>query len=451
VKPGSPGRLLRLVLVSLCLCLAGCLQHASNVRPDGRTEVVYWEKWTSFEGETIRELVNRYNDGPGKTDRIFVKLETISQLDRKTLVAIAGGNPPDVAGTYDQVLSGYAAAGALLPLDNLISESKIDTNDFVSVHWRQGMAYGQTWGVPSAAAAVALHYNKKLFRRAGLDPDKPPRTIAEFDVMAEKLTQRDPETGMYTVMGFLHSEPGWFHRFWPYYFGGRLWDGKRHMELDSEPALAAWTWIQGYSTRYGAKELLRFGGGRQNRLFNSPQNLFLAGRVAMELQGTWMHNFIEKYAPGMEWGVAPFPTVDGTMKANPGFTTDLLVIPKGSRHPRQAWRFIAWMLQPEQCEAMAMGHRKYPIRKRASDVFWQKHPNPHIREFFSYANQTNAVAAMHNLPIGNLLIREIDAGVDELIGQKNSPAKVASGLQTRLQEELEIRLAHVQRRALAEK
>jgi hypothetical protein len=57
---------------------------------------------------------------------------------------------------------------------------------------------------------------------------------------------------------------------------------------------------------------------------------------------------------------------------------------------------------------------------------------------------------MHNLPIGNLLIREIDAGVDELIGQKSSPTKVAAGLQDRLQGELQIRLAHVQRRALAE-
>jgi ABC-type glycerol-3-phosphate transport system substrate-binding protein len=63
--------------------------------------------------------------------------------------------------------------------------------------------------------------------------------------------------------------------------------------------------VQSYSKRYGASALQTFQSGFGN--FSSPQNAFLSEQVAMELQGVWMHNFIDKYAPNLEWGAAPFP------------------------------------------------------------------------------------------------------------------------------------------------
>jgi hypothetical protein len=43
----------------------------------------------------MQELVDRFNNAQ---DRIFVEYLAVSQIDRKTIVATAGGDPPDVAG-----------------------------------------------------------------------------------------------------------------------------------------------------------------------------------------------------------------------------------------------------------------------------------------------------------------------------------------------------------------
>jgi Bacterial extracellular solute-binding protein len=44
------------------------------------------------------------------------------------------------------------------------------------------------YGVPLYADVSALFYNKDLFRKAGLDPDKPPTSLAELRDYADKIT-----------------------------------------------------------------------------------------------------------------------------------------------------------------------------------------------------------------------------------------------------------------------
>src|SRR5690349_1740858 len=61
--------------------------------PTRRVHVVYWEKWTDFEGAAMRDVVNAYN---ASQDKIQVDLLTVSGIENKTLMAIAGANPPDV-------------------------------------------------------------------------------------------------------------------------------------------------------------------------------------------------------------------------------------------------------------------------------------------------------------------------------------------------------------------
>ena len=52
-----------------------------------------------------------------------------------------------------------------------------------------------------------------------------------------------------------------------------------------------------YAEKYGREQMLSFRQGFGS--FDSPQNAFLAGQVAMEQQGPWMANFIYKLKPDM--------------------------------------------------------------------------------------------------------------------------------------------------------
>ena len=66
---------------------------------------------------------------------------------------------------------------------------------------------GSLYAIPTTPATTALHWNKKLFREAGLDPDSPPRTIEELDAVAQRLTKR--EGGKIVQVGVLPAVPGW--------------------------------------------------------------------------------------------------------------------------------------------------------------------------------------------------------------------------------------------------
>ena len=67
---------------------------------------------------------------------------------------------------------------------------------------------GDVWAVPSTPTTTAFYWNKDLFRAAGLDPEKPPRTLAELVAMSKKLTLRDA-AGNLTQVGFLPQLNSW--------------------------------------------------------------------------------------------------------------------------------------------------------------------------------------------------------------------------------------------------
>jgi len=67
----------------------------------------------------------------------------------------------------------YADRGALMPLDDYLRRAGITRADYIPAYWDLCSHQGRMWGLPSTPASLALHWNKKLFREAGLDPDKP--------------------------------------------------------------------------------------------------------------------------------------------------------------------------------------------------------------------------------------------------------------------------------------
>src|ERR1700722_25738 len=76
----------------------------ANDPPPGRVHVTYWEKWTDFEAQAMRNVVNDFNRSQ---DKIYVDMLTVSGIENKTLMATAGRVPPDVAGLYGENVTSY--------------------------------------------------------------------------------------------------------------------------------------------------------------------------------------------------------------------------------------------------------------------------------------------------------------------------------------------------------
>lgn len=417
----------RLWALLWAVTLLGC-SHSDNTR-DGRIVVKYWEKWTGFEGEAMRAVVEDFN---ASQDRIFVEYLTVSQIDRKMMLATAGGNPPDLAGIWSWAIPVYAENNALTPLDKLAREARVTRSDYIDVFWQICSHRGHLWALPTTPASTALHWNKRLFREAGLDPEKPPRSIAELEELNEKLLQRRSD-GSIKVIGHLPLEPGWWATMWGYWFGGALWDGKNAITANSPENLAAYEWMQSYPKRFGVENILSFRDAFGN--FASPQNAFFTERVAMVLQGVWMYNFIQNYAPpGFEWGVAPFSSVDPvTLQDVTIVECDALVIPSGARHPKEAFEFIRYVNSQGPMEKLCLGQRKFSPLRETSAEFIANHPNPYIEEFIALARSPNA-RYVPRLTIWTEYQNNLNNAVGRVWTLKATPREALDDVQQRMQK-----------------
>lgn len=383
-------RFVALIAALVSLTTTGC-RH--DRRDDGRTRIVYWEKWTGAEAIAMQQVVDRFNNSQ---DSIFVEYLAVSQIDRKTIVATAGGDPPDVAGLWPQQIATFADNKALTSMRPFIEADGMTEEGFLSryqpVYADMCLNDGHIYALPSTPATIALHWNKTLFREAGLDPERPPRTLAELDDYARRLTKRDPETGDITQIGFLPQEPGW----WPWaffpWFGGSLFDADGEVSLGTHPVnLEAMEWVRGYTVEYGLDDIRRFTSGFGS--FASPQFGFFSRRVAMLFQGVWFDDYMRQFAPGLDYGVAPWPEAGGGVPGAPFAVADadMLVIPRGTRHPREAWEFIKFVNsqnpQAETKEELGgmellclLQAKNSPLREW-SPYFLRAHPHPYIEVF----------------------------------------------------------------------
>ncbi|MBW3623139.1 MAG: ABC transporter substrate-binding protein [Armatimonadetes bacterium] len=397
-------------------------------RTEGPVRITYWEKWTGFEGDAMRAVVDEFNRSQ---DKVFVNLLTISGIQDKTLLAVAGGNPPDVAGLYGPNVAQYADDRAILPLDDLCRKYGITAEQYIPAYWNIGYYKGHVYALPTTPASTALHYNRAMFREAGLNPDRPPRTLEEMDGYAEKVYQRDP-SGRLVRAGFMPSEPGWWNWGWGYLFGGRLWDGKSKITANSPENVRAFEWVQSYSRKYGATELQQFRQGFGN--FSSPQNAFLAQQVSMVLQGVWMYNFIDMYAPKLDWRAVPFPhPADRPDLANSTYVDeDVLVIPRGAKHPEEAFQFIRFVQSQKGMEMLCMGQRKHTPLVEVSEEFRKNHPNPYIELFAELPKGKNNYAPPQ-LGIWPEYRAELTNAFDEIALLKKTPKEALDAVQARMQ------------------
>jgi multiple sugar transport system substrate-binding protein len=85
-------------------------------------------------------------------------------------------------------------------------------------------AKGRIVALPKGAYAQALHYNRKLFAQAGLDPNKPPKTWLQLEKDALVISQKTGKAG-YAEMGKNDNTAGWILTTVAYTLGGRMEKG----------------------------------------------------------------------------------------------------------------------------------------------------------------------------------------------------------------------------------
>lgn len=158
-------------------------------------------------GEELEALVQRFNASQSGVRVKAVYQGGYDQTYSRALAAHFSGKGPHLAQVYEAGSAGLMAwQGAIKPAWQLMAESgaRLDPRSLVpAVASTFSDASGRLLALPFNSATPILYYNKNAFRRAGLDPERPPRTWYEMVHVLGALI----ESGM--ACGYATAWPSW--------------------------------------------------------------------------------------------------------------------------------------------------------------------------------------------------------------------------------------------------
>ena len=172
------------------LSLATALPAAAQTK-SGPIEIQFWMGLTGLGGE----LLQKYGEDFNKTQNEYrVVVSFKGQYPEQRAAAVAAfraGNPPHIMQMFDAGSGDMMSAkGAIVPVSDVFKRAGLQFNpaDFIApARGYYGLPNGDLLSMPFNVSTTVLFYNRDAFKKAGLDPEKPPRTWPELVKAAQQI------------------------------------------------------------------------------------------------------------------------------------------------------------------------------------------------------------------------------------------------------------------------
>jgi multiple sugar transport system substrate-binding protein len=311
--------------IAVALACAGLAvaAHADTVR----VTVAHYSDATAPYFQQVASDFEKAN--PGTT----IKIEDVSwdTLQQKLQTDITGGANADLAIVGTRWLLDFVKDDVAEPLDGYMDASF--KNRFIGPFLAPGEINGKVYGLPIAASARALYYNKDLLAKVGYPNG--PKTWNDVIDASKKLKAQG-------IAGFglqgkeIETDVYFYYALWSY--GGEV-VGKDGKAAFNSPAGVKAATLYKTLIDDGLTEPGVTGYSRED-----VQNLFKQGRVAMVISAPFLSKQIAKEAPTLKYGIDPIPM--GTKNATYA-VTDSIVMFKNSKVKKSAWKFLDYLFTKE--------------------------------------------------------------------------------------------------------
>lgn len=199
--------MMALVMV-LSIGLTGCQKasdetNEADKQPEATKEPVKPVEisfWTMQLSPTFDDYLNGViSDFENKNQGITVKWVDVpwGDMEKKILAAAASNGMPDVANLNPHFAQQLAQLGALADMEKLASDVK---EDYFKGAWEASQFNGKTFGLPWYLTTGITFYNKALFEKAGLDPEKPPVTFEDLYTYSKQIKEKTGKYGFMTAL-----------------------------------------------------------------------------------------------------------------------------------------------------------------------------------------------------------------------------------------------------------
>jgi sn-glycerol 3-phosphate transport system substrate-binding protein len=339
----------------------------------GPVEISFWHSEVASNLDAIQGLVRRFNS---EQDEVRVKaafqgndVETMLKLT----AFLGSGDVPAIIYLAEVDTQKLVDSGAARPVQEFIDREDYDLSDFDEKSIEYYTVDGQLYGMPFGIVVPLLYYNKLDFQEVGLDPEQPPKDLEEAREVSRKLVKRDAHGNILRAGIALDINP-WYLDVALAEHGdlfvnnGNGREGRATEVLFDGPAgQAFFRWWhemieEGLAINVGrnptyADALLAMGVGRATMSLSSSAAL----RSVVDV--------LERGEMDVDPGVGAVPGVPGGTGL-PGVYGRSLWILKGRPEAEQeaAWKFVKWLLEPEQQAEWFAGSGYLPVRVSAYDL-----------------------------------------------------------------------------------
>jgi len=346
-----------------------------GTRPAGPVTIDFWHSEVAANQDAVNRLVDRFNASQNEV-RVRASFQgTYGDAMAKLVASLPTGDVPAVMWPGDIYTQMMIDSGAVTPIQDFVDRDGYDLSDLDPKGVQAFTSQDRLWAMPFTIDFPLLYYNKVTFREVGLDPEKPPQDLEELRQYSEKLLKRDG-SGNVVRSGLALDIANWMEGMLgehgdPLVDQSNGHDGRATKVLfDNDTGRWFFQWWHDM-----VESGLALNVGR-NPTYAEGFLAMASGRAAMAFNYTGalrsVIDVLEAGGPGakgIEVGVSRLPGVPGGT-GQTGFGSFGLWILKVRPKEEQeaAWKFIKWLMEPEQQAEWFAGSGCVPVSRSAVNL-----------------------------------------------------------------------------------
>ena len=285
-----------------------------------------------------------------------VEVVAASDINQQLTQGFAAGSPPDVFFTDANVFPTYAKAGNMLAYGDQLDMK----SDFYDGLVKTFTYDNKFYCAPKDFSTLALIVNTDLWTKAGLTDADVPKTWADLETVAKKLTTGGVK-GL--VIGDTRDRVGAFMK----QAGGWITNADQtQMTADSPENLAGLQEVQKLlasgSTAYPKGVDSGWGGEAIGK-----------GKAAMTIEGNWIKGAVKSDFPDLKWKAFELP--EGPKGKGTLSFTQCYGVASASKNQAAAVDLVKYLSTAEPALALAKGLGVMPSLKSASDGYKAAFPD----------------------------------------------------------------------------
>lgn len=171
----------------------------------------WWHAMGGRLGEKVQSIAEGFNNSQSLYKVVATYKGSYPDTMTAGIAAFRSKSPPHILQVFEVgTATMMAAKGAIKPVYEVMAESGMPFNpdDYLStVTGYYTTSDGRMLSMPFNSSTPVLYYNKDAFKKAGLDPNMPPKTWPEVEQYARKLIQAGYSGGFSTAwISWIHLE-----------------------------------------------------------------------------------------------------------------------------------------------------------------------------------------------------------------------------------------------------